>query len=502
MVSFLLDNSLGAWWAAKCDGGKGRRGERGKGIFKTAQSEEEIRNACALPGVPLEYLRFVRDKDGVWLPASGSFDAWPESLSELKIFDPCCGSGHFLVAAFLMLVPMRMELEGLSAKDAVDAVLRDNLYGLDIDKRVVEIAAFALALTAWRYPGAGGYRQLPELNLACSGLSVSVAREEWEKLANGNSKLRNALRLLHEEFGNAPLLGSLLNPDKSIATNLVDWKDLISALQSALEKERTDEEYEAGVVAYGLAKAATLLTGKYHLVITNVPYLTRAKQSQTLRDYCEEQYNEAKNDLATVFLDRCLDFCVQGGVSCIVLPQNWLFLTSYKKFREKLLKSDTWRLIARLGEGGFESSAAAGAFTILLIISRGNNIKGNFLLSNFSLNILTPNEYKINNNINTPRTPPWSNIVGQATWPSPYLLVIFERPFPTIGESCHCFNTIGALSSTLFKVPFALVSPSNIANTVSNLLNDNFSCVIKFVVKPSSKIISRPGTIAFNSSFD
>ncbi|WP_457570727.1 Eco57I restriction-modification methylase domain-containing protein [Desulfovulcanus sp.] len=378
MVSFLLDNSIGAWWAARCDGGNGRRGERGKGIFETARSEDEIRNACALPGVPLEYLRFIKSKDDVWAPASGAFEGWPESLSQLKVLDPCCGSGHFLVAAFLMLVPMRMELEGLSAKEAVDAVLRDNLHGLDIDKRVVEIAAFALALTAWRYPDAGGYRQLAELNLACSGLSVSVAREEWEKLANGNSKLRVALRLLHEEFGNAPLLGSLLNPDKSIATNLVDWKNLISALQSALQKERTGEEYEAGVVAHGLAKAATLLTGKYHLVITNVPYLARGKQSQTLRDYCEEQYNEAKNDLATVFLDRCLEFCIQGGVSSIVLPQNWLFLTSYKKFREKLLKNDTWRLIARLGPGAFETISSEVVKAILLTISRGNTSKGNF----------------------------------------------------------------------------------------------------------------------------
>jgi hypothetical protein len=74
-----------------------------------------------------------------------------------------------------MLVPIRMELETLSAQKAVNAVLKENLHGLEIDQRCVELAAFALALTAWRYPGAGGYRPLPELNVACSGLSVSVA---------------------------------------------------------------------------------------------------------------------------------------------------------------------------------------------------------------------------------------------------------------------------------------------------------------------------------------
>ena len=112
MVNFLLDNSLGAWWAAR---------RLSEADLKTASSEEELRSKAAIPGVPLEYLRFVQQEDGTWTPAAGTFDGWPEHLSELKTLDPCCGSGHFLVAAFLMLVPMRMELEGLCPSEAVDA---------------------------------------------------------------------------------------------------------------------------------------------------------------------------------------------------------------------------------------------------------------------------------------------------------------------------------------------------------------------------------------------
>jgi hypothetical protein len=181
MVSFLLDNSLGAWWAAR------RLTETD---LASAETEQALRNKASLPGVPLEYLRFVKDETtGHWTPAAGIFDTWPESLAELKTLDPCCGSGHFLVAALLMLAPMRMELEGLSARNAVDAVLRENLSGLEIDQRCVELAAFALALTAWRYPDAGGYRPLPELQLACSGLPISVAKDEWKALA----------RLIHQD---------------------------------------------------------------------------------------------------------------------------------------------------------------------------------------------------------------------------------------------------------------------------------------------------------------
>ena len=95
--------------------------------------------------------------------------------AELRLLDPCCGSGHFLVASFYFLVPLRQELEGLTSRDAVDAVLRDNLFGLEVDPRCVEIAAFALALAAWAYPNEAGhplgYRPLPSLNLACCGRS-------------------------------------------------------------------------------------------------------------------------------------------------------------------------------------------------------------------------------------------------------------------------------------------------------------------------------------------
>lgn len=368
MVSFLLDNSLGAWWAAR---------RLAEDDLKTAQSEEELRRKASLPGMPLDYLRFVRGEDGRWTPAAGTFDGWPEHLSEFKALDPCTGSGHFLVAALPMLASMRMELEGLSAWEAVDAVLRDNLYGLEIDPRCVELAAFALAFSAWRYPEAGGYRMLPELNLACSGLAIGASKEEWQSLAkrngNGDGNLEIVLGDIYDQFKDAPVLGSLINPKlKLFEGNILGlrWEDIAPLLGKALSSESDIEKVEMGVVAQGLAKSAQLLARRYHLVVTNVPYLARGRQDIPLKNFAQKNYNEAKNDLATIFLDRCLQFCKEGGTASNVLPQNWLFLTSYRKFREKLLKQETWSMLARLGEGGFESSAAAGAFTVLLILTR------------------------------------------------------------------------------------------------------------------------------------
>ena len=386
MVSFLLDNTLGAWWASR---------RLSEADLREADTEATLRRMAAVPGAPLDFLRFVRSEETeeqmAWRPAAGAFDGWPEHLGDLKLLDPCCGSGHFLVAAFAMLVPMRMEQEGLPARDAVDAVLRDNLHGLEIDPRCVELAAFALALAAWTYPGAGGYRPLPEMHLACSGLAPNATKEQWIELAQQaaeaggmpadrslfgvddnllSARLRKSLEELHDLFGKAPERGSLIDP-RELKGDLFqhDYESVRSLFAAVLEHElTTDEQAEQAVAAQGMARASELLAGSYHLVITNVPYLARGKQVETLRDFCQAKYPAAKNDLATVFLERCLELCSEGGTVSLVLPQNWLFLKSYKKLRERLLKRETWHLLARLGPGAFETISGEVVKAVLLTL--------------------------------------------------------------------------------------------------------------------------------------
>ena len=383
MVSFLLDNALGAWWAGK---------RLTDSDWQHASSEQELRNKAAIPGVSLEYLRFVQDEQTKqWQPASGTFDAWPNDLSEFKAIDPCCGSGHFLVAIFLMLVPMRMQLENLTEQQAIDKVLSENLHGLELDQRCVELAVFALALEAWRYSNGGGYRKLPELHLACSGLSITAARDEWKALSRnaGKQNLSIALDWMYQTFQDAPVLGSLINPRRSDAAKIAKWDDLEQLLGEALAKDQSNahdsdssvqtNQLEVGIVAQGLAKAAELLGSQYTWVVTNVPYLGKGNQEDTLKDYCEKYYPEASHDLATVFLERCLEFCNDGGTSSVVLPQNWLFLTSYRKFREKLLYNETWGLIARLGPGAFETISGEVVKAILINVSRGNEAGENLI---------------------------------------------------------------------------------------------------------------------------
>ena len=364
MVSFLLDNSLGAWWAAR------RLTETD---LQNAENEDELRRKASLPGMPLEYLRFAKLDNDAWAPAAGTFDGWPEHLSELKTLDPCCGSGHFMVAAFQMLVPMRMELESLSACDACDAVLRENLHGLEIDERCVELAAFSLALTAWRYPDAGGYRSLLELNVACSGLAISANKEEWLALAGENTNLRIALEELYKQFRHAPVLGSLINPETSLMKDSIfelQWEQVGPLLTEVLSRENNDDMTEMGVVALGLSKALSVLSDKYHFICTNVPYLGAGDHSAKLREHIESNYLLGKTDLATAFLLRALQFCIEGGLSALVIPQHPFSLNPYRRLRRHLWIDRSFSLISRLGPGAFEAISGEVVNVALILIAR------------------------------------------------------------------------------------------------------------------------------------
>ncbi|HIF9520228.1 TPA: Eco57I restriction-modification methylase domain-containing protein [Photobacterium damselae] len=390
MVSFLLDNALGAWWANK---------RLTQDDLTRANNEQELRELAAIPGVPLEYLRFTQQEDesgkkGMWQPAAGGFEKWPEHLSELKTLDPCCGSGHFLVAVFLMLVPIRMQLEGLSAKEAVDAVLRDNIHGLELDQRCVELAVFALALEAWRYPNAGGYRTLPELQLACSGMSIEEAQKEWKDLAKGDEALTDAIAWMEDTFKDAPTLGSLIDPTKALtAEQTTPWELLQKAFAN-----KVDASSESKATAQGLAKAAALLSAKYTWVVTNVPYLARSKQSSKLKLFSEQFYTNSKNDLATVFLKRCLEFCVMDGITNAVLPQNWLFLKTYENFRKELLNKYSWSTLVRLGHGAFDTISGEVVKAILIGICQDkekNNLISGIDVSTFTSIRVKDNALKI-----------------------------------------------------------------------------------------------------------
>ncbi len=373
MVQFLYHNTLGAWHAGKM---LAQRPE----LAENAADENELRRAVRLGaagGYDFDYLRLTREPregdeegnpTGPWRPVAGTFEGWPKTVAELKVLDPSCGSGHFLVEGLRILARLRMEEERLDQQAALRAVLADNLFGLEIDPRCTQIAAFSLALAAWKQGGKPA--ELPPLNIACSGLPVAASKGEWLKLAGGDDQLERAMEQLHELFRKAPELGSLIDPT-AFGGDLIqaDFGRVRELLGRVLEQEDDIDAHERAVAARGMARAAELLADTYTLVITNVPYLARGKQSETLRQFADDHHPAAKQDLATIFLSRSLRWLGGHGMTALVTPQNWLFLTSYKKLREKLLKERTWNLVARLGPRAFETIGGEVVNVALAVIS-------------------------------------------------------------------------------------------------------------------------------------
>ncbi len=347
MVEFLLHNTLGAWWTTK-------RSVEGKG-----------------QPIPFPYLRLKEDG----MPAAGAFEGWPKTVKQLRVLDPCMGSGHFLVSALVILVRMRMEEEKLTARDACLAVLRDNLFGLELDPRCTQIAAFNLALAAWKL--GGHHAELP-LNLACSGLGLHAKKEEWLKLAERaaqanalaphsdllgtreetllSQKLKGGMERLYNLFQKAPILGSLINP-RALGGDLLlaEFHDLQPVLAKALQRETGDEAHELAVTAHGIAKAAEILASQFTLVATNVPYRGANDLVPELNDLIEVAFQRGRGDLATCFLERCIEFCIAKGTAALVTPQSWLFIGPYRRLREHLLTTVTFNSIAQLGKHAFET---------------------------------------------------------------------------------------------------------------------------------------------------
>lgn len=327
MVRFLLENSLGAWWAARHP------------------------ESALLDG--WEYLR--RNEDGT--PAAGSFSDWPDRAADVTVMDPCCGSGHFLVAMFGMLWRMRAEEEGLTPAEAQDAVLRDNLHGLELDPRCTQIATFNVALEAWKQ---GGFRELPALRIACSGVPVRASQSEWESLAGEDAELQKVMTRLHGLFRNADSLGSLIDPrpaparsgglfgvDLSIG---VEWNDAREVLAKAILAE-PDAPTVLGNAADDVMHAAGMLGRDYVLVATNPPFLSSGRQSEVLKEYAKASDPAASGNLAYSMWRRW-----EGAGVAFVIPQNWRFQVTYSTLRKEVLSDRDRHLVGALGVNGFSTS--------------------------------------------------------------------------------------------------------------------------------------------------
>jgi hypothetical protein len=321
--------------------------------MRTAKDEASLRTACALPGYYFDMLRFVRKgEDGPWHPAAGTFPGWPKEPKSITLLDPCCGSGHFLTEALTVLAALRQSHEQLAPSEAVTAVLRDNLHGLEIDGRCVQIAAFAVALSAWRI---GGWQTLPQPHIAWVGAPPPLPNEEFVALAEGDAELEYALNALHDLFANAPVLGSLIEVAGGNIFESEQMQKIGNLLDSLIRryKTHTPEQIEGAISARGMMDATGILFRKFTIVSTNVPYLGIQKHDEAMLLYIDDHFPVAKHDLATAFLERIKRWLEPSGASATVSLGEWLYLGPYTEYRREFLQRHSPKLICRLGWNAF-----------------------------------------------------------------------------------------------------------------------------------------------------
>lgn len=299
------------------------------------------------------------------MAAAGAPDeGLPSRLSELRVLDPACGSGHFLAGAFDLLVPLYREEardggEELADEQIAESILRHNLHGIDIDSRAVQVAAAVLYLKARRLARRG---RIPPMNLVSTAFDLDGLRSDDPALAA-------LVRALPEARGNVGEVvsalrhvgfrGSLIRFGREARTlELFDGGDANSRLERfILDHTHADDlgvRFDGDQLAAGLRLRGLLVEGRYDVVAFNPPYLATSKIDLP-PSILSEAFAESP-DLFAAFVERAFELCKPTGFIAFVALSNWMFLSSFRDTRERILRGHILAL-ADVGKGAFRRAS-------------------------------------------------------------------------------------------------------------------------------------------------
>lgn len=278
------------------------------------------------------------------------------SPEEIKILDPCCGSGHMLTYAFDLLFEIYNEC-GYTDNDATESIIRNNLFGIEIDKRAGQLAYFALMMKA-REKSKRFFRKHTNPNI-CILENVSFDQDELAKVYNLFDKPTLNLMDLMNQFEHADILGSLITPAISNIKSLKDTLKIKSSDDIFAETNTLTER------AKKVLEMAEYLSEKYHVVVTNPPYMGNSHMDALLKAYLEKEYKPYKSDLFSAFFIRCCDCCDSRGYLGFMSPYVWMFISSYEDLRRKFIENKTITTLAQLEYSAFaEATVPLCIFTL------------------------------------------------------------------------------------------------------------------------------------------
>lgn len=282
------------------------------------------------------------------------------SPEDIKLIDPCMGSGHILVYAFDVLMQI-YDTCGYDKRDAVQSILTHNLYGLDIDDRAAQLAYFAVMMKARQYE-----RRIFGRDLQPKLYAIRESNEVDEHcvayVAKGNAGRKEAIETIVREMHDAKEYGSILKVSQ------VDFADLFARF-AEIERDADLMRGPALGLLWPVVRVAELLARRYDVVVTNPPYMGSGNMDAKLSGYVKKYYPDSKNDLFAVFIERCGAMTQQNGFQAMITQHAWMFLSSYEKLREKIMQHSIINM-AHLGARGFEEIGGEVVQTTTFVIAK------------------------------------------------------------------------------------------------------------------------------------
>ena len=268
-------------------------------------------------------------------------DLTPE---QIKVIDPCCGSGHILAYLFDVLMQI-YENYGYTPRDAVTSILQNNLYGLDIDDRAAQLAYFAVMMKARRYDRRF-FSHTTQPHVYAIEESNRIEKPDVEYFCNGKPELNDAMHTILTQLHDAKEYGSILTIPPQ------DWDALYARFDEVADESSFHRE-SIRKKLLPLVRVAQTLAQKYDVVVTNPPYMGASNMNSDLSEYVKKYYPDSKSDLFAVFIEVCSRMAKQNGYQAMITQHAWMFLSSFEKLREKMMLTETVSM-AHLGARAFE----------------------------------------------------------------------------------------------------------------------------------------------------
>ncbi|MBR0414260.1 MAG: BREX-1 system adenine-specific DNA-methyltransferase PglX, partial [Clostridia bacterium] len=443
VVKYIIDNSLGKYWIE--------------------------RNPNSPLKAKLKY--YVQPSDFKTVEKTVT----PESIT---FYDPCMGSGHFLVYAFDVLMQIYLEC-GWNERDAAKSIVENNLYGIDIDERAYQLAYFAVMMKARSF-SRRILTQNVQYNLCAIRETYKESSYDYLSLFGEN---RVIARRLVEEFFDAKEYGSIL----IIKTPLDQLKMLekqVEAIEYSVYEDMVSATYQTEITEEfkPLLKQAIIMAQRYTIVDTNPPYLN--KYDDYLKKYILENYADFKGDMFSVFMRHCFDLTVENGYMGYMTPNVWMFIQSYEKLRLYIIDNKSISSLIQIAKGAFFKEATVDVMTFVL--SNSKEEKGAYIrLEGFkgdmefqktkALEALADSScgYFFEVNQSNFKAIPGSPI---AYWVSKSFLSVFDASVP-LGEVGYSFQGIITGDNNYYLRFWHEISKNKLYTNVSNIDKSRYNNV-------------------------